>query len=92
MVKTTISCSEGTIDSLNKVIKKKIEYSIKEGTFDINELVKSKKGISYDKAVHWLCEFFFMFEKELKKNEAKDKIITSKFIKWFKSEKMNSIA
>lgn len=92
MKKTTISCSNETINLLNQVIKSKIQLSIDEGTFNIMELVKNKKGVSYDKAIHWLCDFFIMFEKEIGKDLGKDRTISSKFIKWFKSDKMNSIA
>jgi len=92
MTKTTVSCEEETIDMLNKVIKKKIEYSIEDGTFDIMQLVKNKKGISYDKAIYWLCDFFMSFDKELKKSTGKEKDILVKFDKRLKSKKMNSIA
>lgn len=92
MKKTTISCSKETIDFLHKVIKKKIQYSMKDGTFGIDELVVNKKGVTYDNAIHWLCEFFILFDEEFEKDSKKGKIISDKFIKWFKSKKMNSIA
>lgn len=90
--KTTISCSDKTIQLLNQVIKKKIEFSIDDGTFDIMQLVKNKKGISYDKAIKWLCDFFVSFENEFNKASGKEKDILDKFNKRIKSKKMNSIA
>jgi len=92
MTKTTIKCDSETISLLNKVIEKKIKNSMTDGTFDIMQLVKSKKGISYNKAIRWICNILIIFEDEYEKATPKEKVILNKLYKHIKRDKMNSIA
>lgn len=47
-----------TIKLLDEIAEMKIKKAIQEDTFDIQALVKNKRGISYNKEILYLAKFY----------------------------------
>ncbi len=54
----TVRLKQKTIEILDKIVKMKIKDAIENKTFDIDSLVKTKRGISYDKEVLFLARSY----------------------------------
>jgi len=58
--KISISLKKSTIELLDEVAKKKVDHAMKDGSFDIINLIRSKRGrgISYDREVNYLARIY----------------------------------
>lgn len=79
MKKRPIALKESTIKLLDQIAKDKIKTAIKNKKFNINALVKNKRGITFDKEILFLARFYIKCQKN------------KKLRKILEGEKMNSI-
>jgi len=58
--KISVSLKKNTIELLDEVAKKKVALAMKKGSFDIINLIRSKRGrgISYDREVNYLARIY----------------------------------
>jgi len=58
--KISVSLKKSTIELLDEVAKKKVDQAMKNGSFDIINLIRSKRGrgISYDRQVNYLARIY----------------------------------
>ncbi len=58
--KISVSLKKNTINLLDEVARKKVDQSIKSGSFDIINLIRSKRGrgISYDSQINYLARIY----------------------------------
>ena len=58
--KISVSLKRGTIGLLDEVAKKKVDRAVKDGSFDIINLIRSKRGrgISYDREINFLARIY----------------------------------
>lgn len=58
--KTSVSLKKGTIELLDEVAKKKVAQAMKSGSFDIINLIRSKRGrgVSYDSQINFLARIY----------------------------------
>lgn len=58
--KISVSLKKNTIELLDEVARKKVDQSIKSGSFDIINLIRSKRGrgISYDSQINYLARMY----------------------------------
>jgi hypothetical protein len=58
--KTNVSLKKGTIELLDEVAKRKVDQAMKSGSFDIINLIRSKRGrgISYDSQINFLARIY----------------------------------
>jgi hypothetical protein len=58
--KISVSLKRGTIGLLDEVDKKKVDHAMKDGSFDIINLIRSKRGrgISYDREINFLARIY----------------------------------
>lgn len=58
--KISVSLKRGTIGLLDEVAKKKVDHAVKDGSFDIINLIRSKRGrgISYDREINFLARIY----------------------------------
>ena len=53
-----VDLSLETINRLDNLSMKKVKESIKDHTFDIAKFVQTKRGVSYDKEINYLLNFY----------------------------------
>jgi hypothetical protein len=58
--KISVALKKDTIKLLDEVAKKKIAQAIKEGSFDIINLIRTKRGrgVSYDRQINFLAKIY----------------------------------
>ncbi len=58
--KISISLKKDTISLLDEVARKKVEKAMKSGSFDIINLIRSKRGrgVSYDSQINFLARIY----------------------------------
>ena len=58
--RTNVSLKKSTIELLDEVAKKKVALAMKSGSFDIINLIRSKRGrgISYGREVNYLARIY----------------------------------
>ena len=58
--KTSVSLKKSTIELLDEVAKKKVAQAIKSGSFNIIDLIRSKRGrgVSYDSQINFLARIY----------------------------------
>ena len=58
--KTNVSLKKGTIELLDEVAKKKVALAMKNGSFDIINLIRSKRGrgVSFDSQINFLARIY----------------------------------
>lgn len=58
--KISVSLKKNTIGLLDEVARKKVQQSIKNGSFDIINLIRSKRGrgVSYDSQINFLARIY----------------------------------
>jgi hypothetical protein len=58
--KISVSVKKSTIDLLDEVARKKVDQAIRNGSFDIINLIRSKRGrgISYDRQINYLARIY----------------------------------
>jgi len=58
--KISVSLKKSTIGLLDEVAKKKVDHAMRDGSFDIINLIRSKRGrgISYDREVNYLARIY----------------------------------
>jgi hypothetical protein len=58
--KINVSLKRGTIELLDEVARKKVDQAIKNGSFDIINLIRSKRGrgVSYDSQINFLARVY----------------------------------
>ncbi|MBW2993301.1 hypothetical protein KY317_01875 [Candidatus Woesearchaeota archaeon] len=69
--KISVSLKKSTIELLDKVAKKKVKQGIKDGSFDIINLIRSKRGrgISYDSQINFLARIYLAVLDEIVLNK-----------------------
>lgn len=80
-----------TIEKLGLIAKMQIKQAIENKTFNIDALVKNNRGISFDKEILYLSNFYLESIKHFQKLSPaeKKKSVVGKFLK--KVDKMNEI-
>ena len=58
--KISVSLKKNTIELLDEVARRKVDQSMKTGSFDIINLIRSKRGrgISYDSQINYLARIY----------------------------------
>lgn len=58
--KVSVSLKKDTITLLDEVARKKVEKAMKSGSFDIINLIRSKRGrgVSYDSQINFLARIY----------------------------------
>jgi hypothetical protein len=58
--KISVSLKKGTVGLLDEVARKKVAQAIKNGSFDIINLIRSKRGrgVSYDSQINFLARIY----------------------------------
>jgi hypothetical protein len=58
--KISVSLKKNTIELLDEVARKKVDQAIKKGSFDIINLIRSKRGrgVSYDSQINYLARIY----------------------------------
>jgi hypothetical protein len=58
--KVSVSLKQGTIKLLDEVARKKVDQAMKNGSFDIINLIRSKRGrgVSYDSQINYLARIY----------------------------------
>ena len=58
--KTSVSLKKNTIELLDEVARKKVAQAMKCGSFDIINLIRSKRGrgVSYDSQINYLARIY----------------------------------
>jgi len=58
--KISVSLKKNTIELLDEVAKKKVAQAIKDGSLDIINLIRTKRGrgVSYDREVNYLARIY----------------------------------
>jgi hypothetical protein len=58
--KISVSLKKGTIEILDEVARKKVDQAMKDGSFDIINLIRSKRGrgVSYDSQINYLARVY----------------------------------
>jgi hypothetical protein len=58
--KISVSLKKNTIELLDEVAKKKVAQAMKNGSFDIINLIRSKRGrgVSYDSQINYLARIY----------------------------------
>ncbi|MFA5953176.1 MAG: hypothetical protein WC812_01145 [Candidatus Pacearchaeota archaeon] len=58
--KISVSLKQGTIKLLDEVARKKVDQAMKSGSFDIINLIRSKRGrgVSYDSQINFLARIY----------------------------------
>ncbi len=58
--KISVCLKKGTIELLDEVARRKVNQAIKKGSFDIINLIRSKRGrgVSYDSQINYLARIY----------------------------------
>lgn len=66
-----VSLKKNTIKLLDEVARKKVDQSIKKGSFDIINLIRSKRGrgVSYDSQINFLARVYLAVIEETRVNK-----------------------
>ena len=74
--KINVSLKRETLQLLDEVARKKVEQAIKNGSFDIIDLIRSKRGrgVSYDSQINYLARIYLgLLEETLSSKNLVDK-------------------
>jgi len=68
--KISVSLKKNTIELLDEVARKKVNQAMKNGSFDIISLIRSKRGrgVSYDSQVNYLARIYLAVLEETNLN------------------------
>lgn len=88
----SISVKIETIGLLDEIKEIKIKEAMARGKLDIKALVKTKRGITYNKEINYLCKFYIEMIDQYYKSSEEDKknCVIGKHLR--RMGKMNSIA
>ena len=69
--KVSVALKESTIQLLDEVARKKVSQSLKNGSFDLINLIRSKRGrgISYDSQINFLARIYLTVLEETARNK-----------------------
>jgi hypothetical protein len=69
--KISVSLKKNTIELLDEVARKKVNQAMRNGTFDIISLIRSKRGrgVSYDSQINYLARIYLAVLEETNINK-----------------------
>jgi hypothetical protein len=69
--KISVSLKRNTIELLDEVARKKVNQALRNGSFDIISLIRSKRGrgVSYDSQINYLARIYLAFVEEASLNK-----------------------
>ena len=69
--KINVSLKKNTIKLLDEVARRKVDQAIKKGSFDIINLIRSKRGrgVSYDSQINYLARIYIAVSEETSLNK-----------------------
>jgi len=69
--KVSVALKKSTIRVLDEVARRKVDQAIKNGSFDIINLIRSKRGrgVSYDSQINYLARMYLAFLEEVNLNK-----------------------
>jgi hypothetical protein len=69
--KISVSLKKNTIELLDEVARKKVNQALRNGSFDIISLIRSKRGrgVSYDSQVNYLARIYLAVLEETNLNK-----------------------
>jgi hypothetical protein len=64
-----VSLKKDTIGLLDEVARTKVNHAIKNGSFDIINLIRNKRGVSYNSQINYLARIYLAVVEETNANK-----------------------